>query len=257
MTSGSSQLACDQLPSGAGGRLYAAQFLEVNTPPNCFRSEQETLLSIHKSNGAKDPPLLPRIDAAEGLDPCDDDIDQVVDLNVSPDGLNAYASLEDGGLFQLRPTFRAITPDVLDAFQLHPDGDIVTVRMSNTGTTGLVNVYRISPQQAATGAVHLADLTPCATLKVPNNRGPDGIGQLLLSGDHAFAVGPTTDGSLDATLLVGFVTNGGVGGSGGSPPSLPNVLRVQGVAAFSLPAGTASCSPLGIIGLDLIDGLTL
>jgi len=253
LTSGTSQLACDEIAASDGGKLYASQFFEVDTPAACFRTEQEQLISIHKTNGAKDPPLLPRIDAAEGFDACNDDIDQVVDLNVSPDGLSAFASLEDGGLFQLRPSFRLITPDVTDVFQLHPDGDVVTVVTKNTGTTGLLGVYRISPQQAATGAVHLADLTPCATLRLPNNRGPDNLGQLSLAGDHPFALGPATPGSLDSTLLVAFVANGAVSGN---PAALAVPLRVQGVAAFSLPAGTASCSTLGVIALDLIDGLT-
>ena len=252
-TSGTTQLACDQLPPGSG-RVYAAEFRSVNTPAQCIRSEQEALVSIHKSTGAKDPPLLSRIDAAEGFDPCNDDIDQTIDLNVSPDGLTMFASLEEGGLFQLRPTFRPITPDVRTAFQLHPDGDIVTVGFRNTGSTGLIDVYRFSAQQAATGALHLADISPCATFKVPNNMGPQAAAQVAATGDHSFALGRSSSSSLDGTLLVGFFANGGVADR--PSPALASPLRIQGVVAFSLPAGSAACSTLGLVNLDLIDSLT-
>jgi PKD repeat protein len=252
-TSGTTQLACDQVAPAAGGKLYVSEFREVTTPANCLRSEQEALLSIHKNTGTKDPPLVSRVDAAEGFDACDDDIDEVIDLNVSADGLSAFASLEEGGLFQLRPTFRMITPDIRDAFQIHPDGDIVSVSMRNTGTTGLINVFRLSPQQAASGAIHLDDLQPCATFKVPNNRGPQNIGQVGQTGDHFFAIGRTSPDTLDGVLLVGFFTSGAVSDT---PPALPPKLRVQGVVAFSMPAGTASCSTLGLLNLDLVEALT-
>ena len=60
-------------------------------------------------------------------------------------------------------------------------------------------------------------------------------------------------GSLDGTVLVSFFTTGGLGGPGAAL-SLP--LRVQGTVAFASPAGSATCSVLGLIDLDLVDQLT-
>jgi hypothetical protein len=255
-TEGTTQLACDGLAPGAGGHVFTPEFRNVN-PPDCFRSEQEALVSLRKGNGASDV-LLPRIDAAEGLDACDDDVDQVADLNVSADGIDVFASLEDGGLYQIRPAFRLIVPDIRDVFQLHPDGNIVYVTAVNpTGsTTGLLNVYKISPEQAANGVLGLAELTPCATFKVPNNRGaPNGLGRVGPASEHFFAVGRASLDSLDAVLLVSFASSGGVLTTEPNTPLSPK-LRVQGTVAFAMPAGVPSCNVLGLVTLDVFDELT-
>jgi PKD repeat protein len=250
-TSGTTQLACDGFTPGDGGKLYTAEFRNVNLPA-CFRSEQEALVALRKSTGANEV-LLPRIDAAEGLDGCEDDVDQVVDLNVTGDGIEMFASLEDAGLFQIRPAFRPIVSDIHDGFQLHPDGDIVYVTATDGGTAGLLSVYKISPSQAASGAPALRDLTPCAVFKVPNNRGgPSNFGRTGL-GEHSYAVGRAASDTLDATLLVSFVTTGGL--SDPNPPFAPP-LRIQGTVAFAMPAGSPSCSALGFVNLDIVDMLT-
>ena len=66
------------------------------------------------------------------------------------------------------------------------------------------------------GALRLADLTPCATFQVPNNRGWN-RGQTLI-GTSSFAVDRAAPGSSDAIVLVSFITTGGVARGATQPP---------------------------------------
>lgn len=138
------QLACDRLPA-ASGRLFLAEFRETPGSGSCFRDGREALTTVRKTTGNKSVvPGWERIDAAEGFDLCNDDVDQAEDLQVSDDGGTVYASLPTGGLYRILPSTLFISPDITDYFQLHPDGSIIVARTSDQGPTGLLRIYKIS-----------------------------------------------------------------------------------------------------------------
>src|SRR5262249_43535739 len=194
--------------------------------------------------------LVSRIDAAEGLGPCDD-YDPSDDLEATRDGSAVFVALP-AGIVRVRPTALLITPDVDDVFQVHPDGSVLAVTRDDQGPTGTLRLYKIAPEQAQNGAPHLADLTPCATIDVPNNRG----GQRgALTTFISFAVAPVSRGSFDATVLLSFFTaGGGVPAPGRAAPLGPN-LHVEGTYAISSPAGSTACEVIGLVNLEPLDQL--
>ena len=161
------------------------------------------------------------------------------------DGSAAFVALPSG-LFRVRPTPLLMTPDEPDAFQVHPDGSVLVATSGDTGSTGLLRLYKISVDQAIHGAPHVSDLTPCATVEVPNNRGsnPNRVTALI-----SFAAGPVAPGSGDATVLLSFF-------SGGGGDALPSSLRVRGTVAVTSPAGSAACNVIGLVNLEPDDQLT-
>ena len=242
-TDGTEQIACDKIPASAGGQLYIAEDIAF-TQGTCFRDTREALIAKQKSTGSEDV-LLSRIDAVEGLDLCNDDFDPADDLQVARDGSAAFVALPSG-LFRVRPTPLLMTPDEPDAFQVHPDGSVLIATSGDTGSTGLLRLYKISVDQAIHGAPHVSDLTPCATIEVPNNRGanPNRLTALI-----SFAADPVAPGSGDATVLLSFF-------SGGGGDALPSSLRVRGTVAVTSPAGSAACNVIGLVNLEPDDQLT-
>jgi len=241
-TAGTTQLACDAIPAASGGQIYIAAYRAVESPGDCFRDSREALIAERKSNGTQDV-LMSRIDTAEGLDPCDD-YDPSDDLQTTRTGSAVFVALPNG-VFRIRPTTLLMTPDIDDIFQVHPDGSVIVVTSTDSGPSGLVRLYKISPDQAVNGAPKLADLSPCATIEVPNNRGPS---TSRLTTYISFAAGPTAPGSGDATILVSLFSGGGTG-------VLPQALKTQGTFAVSSPAGTSSCNVIGLVNLEPLDQL--
>jgi PKD repeat protein len=240
------QMSCDKTGADAGGQLYLAEFHEFIGPQDCYRDSRETLTARSKSTRASRV-LMSRIDSVEApaLTECDD-YDPVTDLQVTRDGAAVFASLPEG-LYRIRPTVLQITPDIDDIFQLHPDGSVIVVTASDQGTSGLIRVYKLSPDQAVNGALRLRDLTPCATVQVPNNRSTENSNQRLTF-LFSYAVAPSAPGSFDGTILVSFSTPPGA--------ALPAALRAQGTVAISSPAGMAACSVMGFINLEALDQLS-
>jgi PKD repeat protein len=228
-------LACDGFAASSGGRVFLAEDHQLDLP-NCFRSEEESLVAVRKSDGSNQT-LLPRIDAAEGLSGCSDDIDNTTHLEASSDGSQIFASFDSGGLWRIRPTPLQFLDSSYseDFFRLHPDGSVVFARVNNSGTTATINVFKVSPAQVATNALPVEALTPCGSFQVPNSVQADGTA--LRSRLDALYVGPPAAGSQDATILVTVAANR-------SDP-----LAVDATVAFSSPAGSATCTPLGIINL--------
>ena len=103
------------------------------------------------------------------------------------------------------------------------------------GETASLRSGKVSPDQVATNALPVAALTPCGTFQVPNSVGPTGMP--LRSRLDALYVAPPTAGSPDATILVTVAANSA------------DPLAVDATVAFSSPAGSATCTPLGIINL--------
>ncbi len=210
---GTAQIACDKIPARAGGQLYIAEDLAFSQG-TCFRSMLEELIAKKKSDG-REVVLVPRIDAVEGLDLCNDDLDPADDLEVTRDGSAAFVALP-GGVFRVRPTPLLMTPDIDNNFQVHPDGSVLVATSADSGPTGLLRLYKISVDQAVTGAPHLSDLTPCATVTVPNNRGAN----------------PNP-----VTFLISFAANPVVAGSPAMPPCCSASSLAAGQCALVDPPG--------------------
>jgi hypothetical protein len=267
-TDSTTQIACDRAP---GGSLYLSEYHDVTAPARCFRSAQENLVAVNRSTGAATT-LLRQVDAVEGLDPCDDDLDPANDLEVATtrNGPVVYADFDGGfdtggGVYRAWPSALPLSPDITDFFQVHSDGSVLYVTATDPapsnacpGPTGLLSIYKISPQQAATGAPSLADLTPCATVSVPNNYGRTYLD--TDAGSFAFAPGPGGGG----TLLVSFLTSGtGVpyrsstdcSRPPGATPALPIGFQVQGTVAVDVPAGSGACTVLGFVNLEFLDSM--
>jgi hypothetical protein len=235
-TSNTVHFACDGFAASAGGRVFLAEDHSLNTPPNCFRSEEESLVAVRKSDGSTQT-LLPRIDAIEGLSDCSDDIDNTTHMEASSDGSQAFVSFDTGGMWRIRPTGLQFLDSTYseDFFRLHPDGSVVFARVGNSGTTATLNVYKVSSADVATNALPVAALTPCGSFQVPGSVQANGTP--IRSRLDALYVAPPTAGSPDATILATVAANS-------SDP-----LAVNATIAFSSPAGSATCTPLGIVNL--------
>jgi hypothetical protein len=235
-TSNTVHFACDGFAASAGGRVFLAEDHSLNTPPNCFRSEEESLVAVRKSDGSTQT-LLPRIDAIEGLSDCSDDIDNTTHMEASSDGSQVVVSFDTGGLWRIRPTGLQFLDSTYseDFFRLHPDGSVVFARVGNSGTTATLNVYKVSSADVATNALPVAALTPCGSFQVPGSVQANGTP--IRSRLDALYVAPPTAGSPDATILATVAANS-------SDP-----LAVNATIAFSSPAGSATCTPLGIVNL--------
>ena len=248
-TETTSQIACQ--PSGpAAADVYMAEYHAVLSTSTCFRDSREALVSIDGNTGTETT-LVSRIDAVEGLGPCDD-YDPSDDLESTRDGSAVFVALP-GGIIRVRPTPLLITPDVDDIFQVHPDGSVLAVARADDGATGTLRLYKIRPEQAANGAPHLSDLTPCATIDVPSNRG---VQKGALTTIVSFAVDPIAPGSFDATVLLSFFTGGGASPGPGLAAPLSPALHVQGTYAIASPAGSNACSVIGLVDLEPLDQMS-
>lgn len=237
-------MACDGLTAGAGGRIFIAEYFNVDLAA-CFRTEKERLTSVRKATGSKQV-LLDRLDSVQGIDDCNDIEDASAALASSKDGSVLYATFDTGGSWRVRPSPLAFLSNVPDGevLEVHPDGSLIYANATDSGTEGRVNLYKVSAGRVATGPLPVGSLTPCATLTVPNN------------GGRTFVQGLAVDGSAadpdDGLILVSFLTSAsGVSGVLGSE------LRVRGVAAFTAPPGADdTCSFAGLISLEPVEQLT-
>jgi hypothetical protein len=253
-------MACDGFPRGSG-RVYLAEFQEIDLGNNCFRSEKERLLTLRKNDGTRQT-VMGRIDAAAGIPECGDDgdIDPVLHLETSADGADTFVSFETSGLWRVRPTsLQFLTGDDNflneELFRLHPDGDLLYTTTTNGPTSSVINLFKISADQVAGGPVPLDALTPCAVYQVPNNGyvSDDGLEELRgSSAVIAFDAAPAATSSLDATVLVNFAS----GASNLHPAHLSTDLAIRGTVAFRSPAGSTTCEVLGLTNLRVLELLT-
>jgi hypothetical protein len=249
LTEDTTHLACDSFAASDGGRVYVPETEAVNEPDNCFRDTEESLIAFRKNDGT---PLvvMPRIDAAEGLSECNDDVDQTSHIEVSGDGSQFFASFYDnGGLWRVRPSPPLAFLDTSyaeDIFRLHPDGGIVFATVTSAPTTATVNLYKVIPSQVTTNPLPgpQSGLTPCASFQLPNRK-EGRIGSVV-----GIAVAPPVRGSRDGIVLVN------VAGSTGTSTPISRTLNLQATIAFSAPADSTSCSPIEVINLERMDALT-
>ena len=245
-TTETGHIACDGFPAAQGGQVYIPEFHNVPDQGTCFRSEREALVKVAKSNGNTQV-LAPRIDAFEGLADCDD-LDPVMQLEVTRDGSHMLAGFESGGLWQIKPTALFYSADITELFQVHPDGSVLFAATTDSGSTGLVNLYRITPEQVQSGPLPYSALVPCASFAVPNNTLRDAVGRTVVL---SLASARDAVGSTDATALVSFATGSGMSSTVASLfKVISPVLTVRGTVAFSAPANTTTCSVRGLITLD-------
>ena len=245
-TTETGHIACDGFPAGQGGQVYIPEYHNVPDQGSCFRSDREALVKIAKSNGTTQV-VTPRIDAYEGLGDCDD-IDTVNQLEMTRDGSHMVAGFESGGLWQIRPSPIFYSADITEQFQVHPDGSILYAATTESGATGLVNLYRITPEQVQQGPLPYASLVPCASFAVPNNTYRDANGRTVVI---SMAATRAAIGSTDATALVSFVA------LSSASPNVPSLLQmvtqnliVRGTVAFSAPANTTTCQVEGLINAE-------
>ena len=246
LTEDTTHLACDALAASDGGRVYVAETEAVNLPDTCFRDTEENLTGFRKNTGT---PLvvMPRIDAAEGLSECNDDVDQTTHIEISGDGSQFFASFDSGGLWRVRPSPPVEFLDTSyfeDIFRLHPDGGVVFATVKSAPTTATVNLYKVTPEQVTGSPLPgpSSGLTPCASFQLPNRKDAP-IGFIV-----GIAVAPPTRGSRDGIVLVNV--------AGGKSPNVSKTLNLQATVAFSAPADSTSCSPIEVINLERMDALT-
>jgi PKD repeat protein len=257
LTEDTTHLACDRFGPESGGRVYIAETRGVPEVGDCFRDTREGLVAIRKSSGVSQT-LLPRIDAAEGLSDCDD-IDNSTHLEVSADGSQAFASFDSGGLWRLRPSPLQFLDSSYfeDVFRLHPDGSVVFATVRDGPTTATLTVFKISASQVAAGPFPVNGVPPCATYQIPNNRLP-GRTTTTRSRIAGIAVSSPTSGSRDGTILVSVATPTLRENASLCAEVLRRVdnLTVRGTIAFSSPADSTTCQPIGLINLQALDYLT-
>jgi hypothetical protein len=249
MTTETAHVACDGFAANQGGQLFVPEFRNVPDQGSCFRSEREALLRIAKNTGATQV-ITGRMDAYEGLLECDD-LDPVQQLEVTRDGGRMMAAFESGGLWQIRPSPLFFSADITDTFQLHPDGSALYATGLDSGSTGLVNLYRITADQVQSGPLPFPALVPCASFAVPNNSFREAVGRTVVIGH---AASRAAVGSQDAQVLVSFVASSGQ--SSEVPPLtqvVSNSLLVRGTVAFSAPANSATCTVQGLINLEVLE----
>ena len=248
-TTETTRIACDGFPAGQGGQVYIAEYHNVPDEGSCFRSEREALVKIAKSSGNTQV-VTGRIDAYEGLAECDD-LDPVLQLEMSRDGGRMVAGFESGGLWQIRPEPLFFSPDITELFQLHPDGSVLFGGQADSGSSGLVNLYRITPGQVQHGPLPYTALVPCSSFAVPNNTLRDARGRTIVIGMTSARSAQNPD---DVTAYLSFVT------SAGSSPTVPQLLTiitpnlsVRGTVAFTAPANTSTCTVEGLINLEFLE----
>jgi len=241
-TEETAHLACDAIAAANGGLVYLSEFHNVDSTVNCLRDEREALLRVNKTNGGTQVANgLNRIDAAAGVGECADR-DPVSRLQVSDDGAHLLAAFDTAGLWRILPSALFLSPDVHDAFALHPDGSVVVAVASDRGTMGSIDLYRIVEDQAVHGALSLASLSPCATFPVPNNGVAGNDGRTLAT---ALVVAPIAPGARDATALVNFSAGPSV-----PPAAVLPFGNLRGTVAFALPADATTCAATGLTSLD-------
>ena len=189
-------------------------------------------------------------DAYEGLADCDD-LDPVMQLEMTRDGSRMLAGFESGGLWQIRPSPIFYSADITELFQIHPDGSVIFAATTDSGSTGLVNLYRITADQVQHGPLPYSALVPCSSFAVPNNTFRDARGRTVVIG---IASTRSPSNPNDATALVSFVA------ASSSSPSVPSLLQVisptltvRGTVAFTAPANTTTCSVEGLVNLEALE----
>ncbi len=245
-TTETGHITCDGFPASQGGQVYIPEYHELPDVNDCFRSDREALVKVSKATG-NEQVVAPRVDAFEGLGECDD-LDSVNEWHISKDGSHLLVGYESGGLWMIKPTPTFYSADITEEFQIHPDNSVLFAAATDSGSTGLVNLYRITAAQVQSGPLPYSALVPCASFEIPNNTLRDAIGRTVVI---SLAANRAAVGSNDATALVTFATGSGQSATVASLFKVISTgLSVRGTVAFSAPANTTTCSVLGLVSMD-------
>ena len=243
VTGDSTTLACDEQSLGDRGRVYVAEYFDVDSDA-CDRTERERLKSIRK-DGRGTSDLEHRLDSIQGLDACDDLEDSSAALATLADGEPLFISFDVGGVWRYADRRPFLVGTVFaDAVATHPDGAVVHATAVQAGTRTNIALHKVSESRVAGGPLSLAALTPCAAVSIPNNGGRTFVRSLAVGRS---AAEPTT-----AVALVTFAVADETLETIASPG-----LAVRGTAAFSVPAGDADgCTALGLVTLEALAQLS-
>jgi PKD repeat protein len=238
----STDIGCDALPA-ASGRVYLVEYFNVDDNV-CFRTEKQNLTAIRKNNGNRSV-VISRLDSVAGIDNCNDLEDTASAIAVSADGSTVYANFDSEGIWRARPSPLAFLSSVPDSeiVAIHPDGSLLYAAATDSGTVGFLNVYKVMPNQVATGPLPVSALTPCATIQIPNNGGRTYV--------LGMAAGPHADDASAASIYMSFLTSGGPAAG-----VIPSPLRVRGTALFTSAAGSSACETVGLINLETLEQLS-
>lgn len=240
-TDGTDTIACDQIPAANGGLAYLAEFNNVNPTATCDRDERDALVTVAKTTGNART-VTPRIDAAAGVGDCAfrDPVDQ---LRVAADGVKKYVGFDTAGVWRIAATPLAFTPDVHDGFQVAPDGSVVLAIAHDHGAAATIDLYRMTEAQVEHGALPVADLTPCASVTVPNDTTDAAPSHTSAT---SLVLGPS---AADASATIALVTFKALP-SPAAVDVLPPFGDVRGTVAFALPNATATCTAQGLVTLS-------
>lgn len=243
VTGETSNLACDEGTRAARGRVYVAEYFDVDSD-TCDRTERERLNSVRK-DGRGTNELEDRLDSIQGLDACDDLEDPSAALATRGTGEPLFVSFDFGGVWRFddrRPFLVGVSDP--EPLAVHPDGAMMFAAADATGTRSTIALYKVSESRVGGGPRSLASLAPCATVSVPNNDGRAFV--------YGIAVGASAADPDVAIALVSFLVT-----PGGLADVADERLAVRGTAAFTVPAGGAdTCSALGLVNLDALEQLS-
>ncbi len=242
-TDGTDTIACDQIPAANGGLAYLAEFHNVDPTATCDRDERDALVTVAKTTGNART-VTSRIDAAANVGDCAlrDPVDQ---LRVAADGVKKYVGFDTAGIWRIAPTPLAFTPDVHDGFQVAPDGSVVFAIAHDRGATATIDLYRMTEAQVEHGALPVADLTPCASVIVPNDTDDAAPSHTSAT---SLVLGPSAADASNTIALVTFQASP-------SPPAvdvLPPFGDVRGTVAFALPNANSTCTAQGLVTLSAV-----
>src|SRR5262249_7737591 len=151
----------------------------------------------------------------------------------------------------IRPQPVFFSADITELYRIHPDGSVLYAATTDSGSTGLVNLYRITQDQVQHGPLPFSALVPCSSFAIPNNTFRDPRGPPVVAGVSSTHSPSDPNG---ATALVSFVA------SSSSSPSVPQLLQVisptlvvRGTVAFSAPADSPTCAVEGLVNLETLE----
>ena len=246
VTGDTTQLACDDVPLAQRGRVYIAEYFDVDSG-SCSRTEREALVAIRKDGGGSNV-LKARLDAIEGIDGCDDLEDATAALATVGAGDPLFVAFDLGGIWRFderaghRPFVSGGAP--VAALGAHPDGAVLFASVTDAGTRTVVDLYKVSPSRITAGPLAIPGLRPCASYALPDNDGRVFVTSLAV---EASAADPATAIALVSTRASTDALAG----------VLAPALAPQGAIAFTVPQGSSdACTAVGLITLDPLDLLS-
>ena len=263
VTEQSMVLACDR---SAGGRVFWAQYDIYGEDWD----DREQLMSIKKDGTSTSTHVtnisqrLGDVDPESYIDPADGYVyfEESTGLRVTADGRTRYV-VNGLGLYRLNGPTDKDEPLVItrsyycntrlgtrnffdEQFALFPDGSILVADVTEDSTRSTLRLYKIDPNNALNGAVQLDDITPWATMGIPNNRGSSSSGFCQHTA-HVNSLAVDPDGIVFVNVRLGTEL---------VAPVVPTELRLKGTARFQPREDGTSGIYTGFVNLDVLGALS-